>query len=578
MTNEGDSSMRVVIVGGVAGGMSTATRLRRVDESAQIVVFERGSDVSYANCGLPYFVGGVIADRSSLLLQTPESLHRRFRLDVRVRHEVVAIDRAAKAVRVHDLESGGEFAQPYDVLVLAVGASSAARATGGIPQRSLRTVDDADAINAELERAQLQRAQRRTRVVVLGAGFTGVEAAENLARRGAEVALVQRASQVLGAFDPEMAEPIAQRLREAGVDVRTGVQATGSREGRVLLSDGAALPADLVIDATGVSPDVRLARDAGLALGDTGAIAVDAQQRTSDPSIYAIGDAAEKTDAVTGLASVVTMAGLANRHGRMVADLIGAFAQAGPEQVSPMQARAERARPAVGTGIVGVFGLAAAKVGRNERELTAAGIDFYAVHVHPASHAGYYPGSAPLAIKLLASPEDDRILGAQLVGEDGVDKRIDVIATAMQGRITAGELAELELAYAPQFGSAKDAVNIAGYVARNTRDGSTPTVQWHELDDELGRGATLIDVRTAAEHQASAIPGAINLPLDELRDRLDEVPAGAVVVHCQVGQRGHYATRILRQHGIDARNLDGGCRTWLAGAGAMGVERERLAA
>jgi NADPH-dependent 2,4-dienoyl-CoA reductase/sulfur reductase-like enzyme len=551
--------MRVVIVGGVAGGMSAATRLRRVDESAEIVVFERGPEVSYANCGLPYYVGGVIEDRSSLLLQTPESLRARFDLDVRVRHEVLRIDRDARTVTVRNGVTGEEIVELYDALVLAVGASSRPRDIAGVPRRSLRTVEDADEI-AEF----LGNPGRRPAVVVLGGGYTGVEAAENFARRGAAVTLVHRGDWVLGAFDAEMAAPIASTLRASGIDVRTGVQVTGVQENRLRLSDGGSLPADLLVDATGVSPDVRLAHEAGLAIGDSGGIAVDAQQRTSDPAIFAIGDAAEKTDAVSGLSSIVTMAGLANRHGRMVADIISG--------------RTEHSRAAVGTGIVSVFGLAAARVGWNERQLTEAGVDHYVVHVHPASNAGYYPGSAPLAMKLLASRDDDRILGAQVVGEDGVDKRIDVIATAMQAGIPAGGLSELELAYAPQFGSAKDPVNIAGYVARNTLDGTTPTIQWHELDHAVEHGATVIDVRTAAEHAAGAIPGAVNVPLDDLRTQLARLPQGPIVVHCQVGQRGHYATRILRQHGFDAVNLDGGYRTWLAGTSAAWQGESRAAA
>lgn len=534
--------LRVVIVGGVAGGMSAAARLRRLDEHAQIVVFERGPEVSYANCGLPYYVGGVIAERDSLLLQTPASLHSRFRLDVRVRHDVVRIDTAQKLVEVVDRESGRRFTQPYDRLILATGARPRRdEPSSDIPTRSLRTVEDADAIDAALVRPGLP-------VVVVGGGYTGLEAVENLVARGASVTLVQRAPQLLSPLDTEMAAPIAADIRAHGVDVRLGVEVAEVGRGSVGLSDGASVPAELVIDASGVVPETALAEAAGIRIGATGGIHVDEAYRTSAPDVFAVGDGVEKADLVGGDAALITMAGLANRHGRMVADLIAG--------------REESSRPALGTGIVEVFGIAAAKVGWSEKQLRAAGRDFYVVHVHPGSHAGYFPGAETLSMKMLADPRSDRILGAQIVGRDGVDKRIDVVATAMHAGLTAAELAHLELAYAPQFGSAKDAVNILGYVAENTRTGTTPTIQWHELDDARRAGATLVDVRSSSEFAAGAIPGAVNVPLDELRDRLDDLPEGAVVVHCQVGLRGHIATRLLRQHGVDVRNLDGGYRTW----------------
>lgn len=535
--------LTVVIVGGVAGGMSAATRLRRLDESAHIVVFERGPEVSYANCGLPYYVGGVIQDREALLLQTPESLHRRFRLDVRVRHEVVHIDTDRRVVDVEGPD-GQRMRQPYDRLVLATGARPRRdEPDAGPPVRSLRTVDDADAIHAA--------ARPGLPAVVVGGGYTGLEAVENLVARGAAVTLVQRGPQLLSPLDPEMVAPLAEELRVRGVDVRLGVEITASAPGAVTLSDGTVVAAEFVVDASGVVPEVGLARDAGIRIGETGGIAVDDACRTSAPDVFAVGDGVEKRDLVGGGPALITMAGLANRHGRMVADLIAG--------------RVEAASPAVGTGIVGVFGLALATTGWSERQLRAAGREFYVVHVHPGSHAGYYPGAETLSMKLLADPASDRILGAQVVGRDGVDKRIDVIATAMQAGVTAAGLARLELAYAPQFGSAKDPVNMLGYVAENTRTGTTPTVQWHGLDDAVRAGAVLIDVRSPAEHAAGAIPGALNVPLDELRDRLDELPAGPLVVHCQVGLRGHIATRLLRQHGRDVRNLDGGYRTWRDG-------------
>jgi NADPH-dependent 2,4-dienoyl-CoA reductase/sulfur reductase-like enzyme/rhodanese-related sulfurtransferase len=537
--------MKVVIVGGVAGGMSTATRLRRLDEDSEIVVFERGAEVSYANCGLPYFVGGAIAERSALLLQSPESLHRRFRIDVRVRHEVTRIDTDAKVVEVKDAVAGTTATHSFDRLVLAPGARPRSLPTHpAMPVYSLRTVADADAIDAALR-------VPGAHVVVVGAGYTGLEAVENLIARGAGVTLVQRGSQVLSPLDPEMASPLAEAMRARGVDLRLGATIERIERDAVVLGDGSRVPATFIVDAAGVSPEVALAADAGLRIGETGGIWVDAANRTSHPDVFAVGDGAEKQDRIGEHASLVTMAGLANRHGRMVADALAG--------------RQVAARPAIGTGIVRIFGIAAAKVGWSEKALAAAGREHYVVHVHPGSHAGYYPGAEALAIKLIADPESDRILGAQIVGRDGVDKRIDVIATAMHAGLPASELAQLELAYAPQFGSAKDAVNIAGYVAENTRTGTTPSIQWHALSAARAAGDALIDVRTADEFAAGAIPGAVNVPLDELRDRLAELPSGPLVVHCQVGLRGHLATRLLSQRGYRVRNLDGGYRTWLAG-------------
>lgn len=550
--------MRTIIVGGVAGGMSAATRLRRLDESRDIVVFERGPYVSYANCGLPYFVGGVIRDRSSLLLQTPQSLASRFRLDVRTGHEVLDVDAARRTVTVLDLANGETSTEGYDELILAVGAS-AREAAGhpGIPTHTLRTVEDVDAIGRLVDAAA-----DIASALVVGGGFIGLEAVENLVRRGLHVALVQRGPHLLSPLDPEMVAPLEAQLRSHGVDVRTGVTIDTVEDGVVLLDDGSALRPGFIVDASGVVPSVDLARTAGVALGPTGGIAVDARNRTSDPHIYAVGDGVEKVDALSGREALVTMAGLANRHGRSVADVI-----AGHD---------ERNTPALGTAIVKVFDSIAAKVGWSERQLMAAGREHRVIHTHPASHATYYPGAQPMSMKLLVDPASDAILGAQIVGGEGVDKRIDVIAVAMAGGITASGLARLELAYAPQFGSAKDPVNQLGYVADNLRTGTTSAIQWHELDAALTAGATLVDVRSAGEHAAAAIPGAVNIPIDELRDRLAELPPGPVVVHCQVGQRGHTAARILAQHGFGVVNLDGGHRTWAAGATTR--EREAVAA
>jgi NADPH-dependent 2,4-dienoyl-CoA reductase/sulfur reductase-like enzyme/rhodanese-related sulfurtransferase len=536
---------RIVIVGGVAGGMSAATRLRRRMEHAEIVVLERGPHVSFANCGLPYHLGGVIPERSDLLLQTPASLGARFGIDVRVRHEAVSIDRERRVVQVRDLLDGSLVEQPYDALVLSPGAAPVRPAIPGAERMlTLRDLDDLDAAMAALDRGPAS-------ALVVGGGFIGLELTENLVRRGLAVTLVEHNLQVLPPLDPEMAEPIAERLRRAGVDLRLGTEVASLGSDDATLIDGTVVPAGIAIAAIGVRPETALARAAGLEIGPAGGILVDHQLRTSDPAIYALGDAAEKVDALTGLPRLVPLAGLANRHGRLVADII-----AGDEVL---------VHDALGTAVVSVLGLTAAVTGWNERRLRAAGREVRVIHTHPASHAGYYPGAQQMALKLLVDPATDRILGAQGVGGDGVDKRIDVVATAMTAGLTASDLADLELAYAPQYSSAKDPVNMLGYVDDNAATGLTTSIQWHELDAELAAGATLIDVRTPGEHRGGAIPGSLNIPLDDIRERIAEIPAGRLVVHCKVGQRGHTAVRLLAQLGREAVNLDGGYLTWRAG-------------
>ena len=534
--------MKVVIVGGVAGGMSAATRLRRLNEDAQIVVFERGAHVSFANCGLPYYAGGVIGEREALLLQTPESLAARFELDVRVRTEVTSIDPDARTVTVRDLVTGVEAVETYDELVLSPGASPIVPDLPGVDRALvLRDVEDVDRLVAALDSTARS-------AVIVGAGFIGIELAENLRRRDLDVTVVELADQVLAPLDPEMAAPVADELRSNGVRIELGTQVTSIGADDVTLADGRVLPADVVVMAIGVRPESALAVAAGIETGPRGGIAVDEKMRTSAEHVYAVGDAVEKLDAISGQPGLVPLANPANRQGRLVADVISGL---------PV-----RPRPVVGTAIVGVFSLMAAAVGWNEKRLHAAGRPYRAIHTHPQSHAGYYPGAQGMSLKLLVDPDTDAILGAQGVGGDGVDKRIDVIATAMVGGIAASELADLELAYAPQFGSAKDPVNMLGYIADNLRVGTAATIQWHELD---AAGAVLVDVRTPSEFAAGSIPGAVNIELDALRSRAAELPGGEIVVTCQVGQRGHTAARILRQLGRDVRNLDGGYRTWLAG-------------
>lgn len=535
--------MDYVIIGGVAGGMSAATRLRRLDESAHITVIERSGHVSFANCGLPYHVGGVIEDRADLLLQTPRSLGRRFGLDVRVRHEAIRIDRESQHVTVRDLDTGVESHLRYDALVLSPGARPVRPPIPGIERAlSLRDIEDTDALVAATATAET--------AVVIGGGFIGVEMAENLVRRGLEVTLVEATAQVMAPLDPEMVAPVHDRMRESGVRLRLDSAVTSIGTDDVTLSTGERVPADVVVAAIGVRPETGLAAAAGLALGPRGGIAVDHHFRTSDRRIHAVGDAVEKRDGLDGSETLVPLANTANRQGRVVADIIAG--------------RGGADRPVIGTAIVGVFGLQVATTGWNEKRLRAAGRPHRAIHTHPASHASYYPGADAMALKLLVDPRTDAILGAQGVGRSGVDKRIDVIATAMTGGITASELADLELAYAPQFGSAKDPVNMLGYVADNHRAGLTTSIQWHEVDGAVTDGAVLLDVRTTEEHEQAAIPGSVHIPLDDLRGRLHEIPSGPVVVYCAAGVRGHSATRVLRQSGREAHNLDGGYRTWAA--------------
>jgi NADPH-dependent 2,4-dienoyl-CoA reductase/sulfur reductase-like enzyme/rhodanese-related sulfurtransferase len=544
--------MKTVIIGGVAAGMSAATRLRRLRELDGIIVLEMGPNVSYANCGLPYFVSDVISNRSDLLLQTPESLFKRFRLDVRVNHKVTAIDPAAKQVTVHNLLTDETTTESYDNLVIATGARPRRINIPGIDRaQTLRDVVDADRV-----KAAVQAAGPDARAVVLGAGFIGVELAENLRHLGVHTTLIQRGPAILSMFDPEMVEPLQAHLVANGVELVVNATPAEVTETEVVLADGRRFRADLVFSATGVEPDNVLAKAAGLRLGPTGGLWVDAQQRTSDPHVYAAGDAVEKQSELLSGATIIPLANLANRHGRLIADAI-----AGLEP---------KAHPALGTIIIGAFGMAAAMTGLSEKAASVAGLAHQVVHVHPGSHAGYYPGAQRVTIKVLFDPATGRLLGAQGIGLDGVDKRIDVLATAIRARMTVDELMDLELSYAPQFGSAKDPINHVGYVGNNALHGVTPTIQWHELQHELAGGRILVDVRTDAENARGNIPGAINIPVDSLREHLPELVGQRIVVTCQVGQRGHTAAQILRGHGIDAVNLSGGYVTWKNAQDALG--------
>lgn len=541
--------MRTVVIGGVAGGMSAATRLRRIDEAAEIIVLERSGHVSYANCGLPYYVGGVITDEDKLYLQTPESLHNRFRLDVRVHHEVTDISTDRKVVVVRDLNTGTEFEISFDKLILSPGATPITPPIPGIERAlTLRTVEDVmrihDAVKIKPKSA-----------VVIGGGFIGVEMAENLVHKGIKTSLIEALPQVLAPLDPEMAELIHKEMRKHGLQLHLANSVKEITDTKVILADGSEVDAELVIASIGVKPDTYLAKAAGVKIGDRGGIAVNAFNQTSNPDIYAIGDAAEKSDELTGESTLIPLANIANRHGRITADHIAG--------------KAVREVASIGTAIVKVFDLAVATTGWNAKKLAAAGRTFREVHTHPNSHATYYPGATQFALKLIFDPNSGEIFGAQGVGRDSVDKRIDVIATAMRGDITASQLADLELAYAPPYGSAKDPVNMLGYIAENVISGITEIVQWSELDKFQADGYALVDVRSASEFANGTIPGSVNIPVDEMRERHLEINNKKVIVNCQVGQRGHVATMLLRSLGYDARNLDGGYLTWINSPAAL---------
>lgn len=547
--------MKVVIVGGVAGGMSAATRLRRLREDAEIIVFEQGPHVSYANCGLPYHIGEVIEKEQDLLLQTPKSLHDRFRLDVRVHSRVVKIDRSAKTVAVKNLETGAEYTESYDELVLSTGAKPRMVPIPGLERAMvLRDVQDAVKIKQLVDSGSIRSA------AIIGAGFIGVELAENLAERGIETTIVEFRENILPQFDPEMIEPLQAVLVENGIKLALAAETEEVLADTLKLKDGRIVPADLVVAAIGVVADHQLAVDAGLEIGPAGGIKVDNHMRTSDEHIYAVGDAAEKSSMLTGQSQMIWLANLANRHGRLVADVIAG------EQVS--------ARPSIGTGIIGAFGMAAALTGLTEGLAQRMNIEHKVIHLHPGSHAGYYPGAERVSLKVLFDPKTGKLLGAQGVGRDGVDKRIDVIATAIYAGLTIDDLMNLELAYAPAFGSAKDAINQTGYVGNNVRTGTTENIQWYEVEKAQSEGALVVDVRTEGEHQKGNIPNAQLIPVDQLRDNVEQLRGKDVIVTCAVGQRGHTATQILKSHGIKVRNLDGGYTTWRSGMDA----RERVLA
>lgn len=545
---------RVLIVGGVAGGASCAARARRLSEEADIIIFERGPYVSFANCGLPYYVGDVIPKERDLLLATPPYFRERFNIDVRVHNEVRAINRQKNEVQVRNTETGEVYQETYDALVLSPGAAPVRPPLPGIDLPgifSLRTIPDSNQMREWIVEKGVKRA------VIVGGGFIGLEMAENLAGRGISVSIVEMLPQLMPALDPEMAVLVQDHLSANGVSLHLGDAVAGFEQGAdghgiiVTTESGEKHPCDMVILAIGVRPEIKLAREAGLEIGALGGIRVDDQMRTSDSRIWAVGDAVEVRDVTSGEWILLALAGPANRQGRIAADVI--------------MGRNSRFRGVQATAVCKVFDMVVASTGASEKALQRSGINgrparYEKVYLEPTHHVGYYPGAKPIMIKFIFSTEEGRVLGVQAVGEEGVEKRIDVISMAIQKGATVFDLEEAELCYAPQFGSAKDPVNLAGMVAANILRGDSPVTHW----DELPTGkVTVLDARTPREFAAGHFEGSINIPLDELRRRLGELPQGGeILVYCRQGHRSYYATRILRLNGFNASNVSGGILTY----------------
>jgi NADPH-dependent 2,4-dienoyl-CoA reductase/sulfur reductase-like enzyme/rhodanese-related sulfurtransferase len=548
---------RVVIVGGVAGGASAAARCRRLSEDSEIVMFERGEYISFANCGMPYHLSGGIASRDELFVQSPERMRSRFRIDVRTLTEVKRIDRERREVFVRELKTGREERVGYDALVLSPGAEPIKPRIPGVESSrvfTLRTIPDMDRLQAALDR------EKGGRAVIIGGGYIGLEMAEALKSRGFEVAVVEALPGVMSTLDPEMAAFIEEHLVAKGVELRlksavSVIRETGEGGLELELSNGQSLKCGLAVLAVGVKPEVSLAKEAGLAIGGLGGIVVDEQMRTSDPAIYAVGDAVEVRHFLDGKAAYIPLAGPANRQGRIAADNI--FGRKSVYQNTQ------------GTSICKVFELVVGITGFNEKSLKARKIPYEKIYVHPLHHAGYYPGAEPITIKLLFSPESGKLLGAQLVGTQGVDKRLDVLAVALRAGLTVFDLEHLELGYAPPYGSAKDPVNMAGFVAANVLRGDVKICHSEQALSPLPN-QMLLDVRTSGEFKRGTIPGAVHIPLDDLRDRLSELPREKeLLVFCQTGLRSYLACRILSQKGFNCRNLTGGYKIFQAAAGGL---------
>lgn len=554
---------KIVIVGGVAGGMSAAARARRLSEEAEIIVLERSGHVSYANCGLPYYIGGEISSQRDLLVVTPELLKSKLNLDIRTHNEVIWIDRETKTVTVKNTVTELTYDETFDELILSIGAAPIRPNFAGIDQRgifSLRNIEDVEAIDSWI------RNMAPATAVIAGGGFIGLEMAEQLARRGLSVTLVDVKDQVLAPIDPEMATIVHDEMRKNGIRLILGKPIAGFREpafnpgvgadGRspescwVEVGDSTWIPSDLVILGLGVRPEVKLARSAKIDIGERGGIRVNEHMQTSVPNIWAVGDAVEVWHPVSKTWTLIALGGPANRQGRIAADNIF-----GHET---------KYDGTLGTAILRVFDLAVACVGLNEGQLRQAKLPYEVVHIHPSHHAGYYPGAARLDMKVIFDAQTGMLLGAQVIGKEGADKRIDVLATAIKSRMTIRDLAELELAYAPPFGSAKDPINLAGMAGSNILDGYVEQVQWHELQEELNfANVCVLDVRSKEERSRGFIEDSVHIPLPELRTRMRELqPEKTVVVYCQSGQRSYMACRQLKQHGFNVKNLSGGYLTY----------------
>ncbi len=542
---------RILIIGGVAGGASCAARLRRLSETVEIIMFDRGPYVSFANCGLPYYVGDVIKKEESLLVARPELFRQRFNIEVRLHSEITAIDRQQQRIEVRDLARGKTYSEPYDDLVLSPGARSIRPDLPGIDLPgifSLRTIPDSRMLR------QWIQSHQATRAMVVGGGYIGMEITENLVKRGLKVTVIEKQDQVMPLVDPEMVAAVHASLRKHGVRLHlnesvTAFEPDGSHMLKVGLASGRQIQTDLVVLCIGVRPETQLARQAGLEIGPSGGIRVSPQMETSDPHIRAVGDAVEVRDVVTGQDSVIPLAGPANRQGRIAADAL--------------MGRPVAFRGVQGTSVVGILDQVLAFTGPSEKLLRRLGQweKMEKIYLHPGHHAGYYPGASPITLKLIFGKQDGRVIGAQAVGKGGVEKRIDVIAMAIQKGATVFDLEEAELCYAPQFGSAKDPVNLAGMIAANVMRGDVSLEHWEAV---AGSDALVLDVRDPSEFKRGHVDGALNLPLDQLRDRMGELPREReILTYCFVGQRSYYAARALSQYGFKVKNLSGGFKTYM---------------
>ncbi|WP_018661344.1 CoA-disulfide reductase [Heyndrickxia acidiproducens] len=542
-------TQKVIIIGGVAGGATAAAKLRRLSEDVEIILVERGEYISFANCGLPYYIGETITDRSKLLVQTVEGMSERFNMDIRNLSEVVSINPDHHSVTIKNLRNGEEYKETYDKLLLSPGARPIIPPIPCLKENetlfTLRNIPDTDKIKNYVDQ------QKPKQAVVVGGGFIGIEMAENLAERGIKVTIIEMANQVMAPIDYEMASILHHHLKEKGVRLilENGVQSFADNGKKIILSDGTTVDTDMTILSIGVRPENELAKNAGLELGPRGHIIVNEYLQTSNEDIYAVGDAIEVVDYINGNQTAIPLAGPANRQGRIAA--------------KNMMGQKEKYQGTLGTSVAKVFDLTVASTGNNEKTLKRIRTPYEVLHIHPSSHAGYYPGAAQISLKLIFNKETGKIYGAQAIGVDGVEKRIDVISTAIKGGLTVEDLTNLELSYAPPYSSAKDPVNMAGYVATNILEGELEHIQWHEVDKTIDDGGLLIDVREPMEREFGYIKGSINIPLNDLRKRLNEIPKDKTVyVSCQVGLRGYLASRILKNNGYHVKNVDGGWKTY----------------